>query len=231
MTDYRSFTLDEAVIVAQAALTRRAGHPVAVQQYKALSSDERRNLVVRASAALPNGKTQPIVIKVTRASTFDPAADDAFETSGLVKEWAATTLLATLLAADPQQGVLVFEDLGADLPSHVQPLLHSTQEEAERALTAYAQSLARLHAATLGCQARHTQIVRTGFPATSVPPPGRRWLDQVAHQPGKMLGSDPPEHELTRIAERLIAPVHGLAWCIATLVRTMCCSPQTVPRR
>jgi hypothetical protein len=154
----------------------------------------------------PDGSTHPVVIKATRAAAYDPAAADAFETSGLVTEWAATTLLATLLAADSQQGVLVFEDLGADLPSLVQPLLHGTQEEAERALTAYAQSLARLHAASLGCQARHTEIVRTGFPATSVPRPGRHWLDQVARQAGKRLGSDPPEHELSQIAERLIAP-------------------------
>jgi hypothetical protein len=206
MTGYRAFTASDAVTAAQAALSRRAGNPVAIEHSSALSGDERRNLIVRAFATHADGESQPIIIKATRAATHDPAAADAFETSGLVKEWAATTLLGTLLAADPKQGVLVFADLGADLPSLVQPLLHGTPGEGEQALTAYAQSLARLHAVTLGCQAQHTEIVRSGFPATSIPPPGRYWLDRVAVKVAEMLGGDPPEHELTLIATHLTAP-------------------------
>jgi hypothetical protein len=205
MTTYRTFTIDDAVTTAQAALSRNSG-PVTIQHPTTLSNDERRNLIVRASVAHQDGRSQPIVIKAARSAAHDPAAADAFETSGLIKEWAATTLLGTLLAADPQQGVLVFTDLGASLPSLVQPLLHGEPEDAEHALTAYAQSLARLHAATLGCQRRHTAIVRSGVPATRVPPPGRYWLDRVALKVGEKLGSDLPQPELVHIAAHLIAP-------------------------
>jgi aminoglycoside/choline kinase family phosphotransferase len=205
MTTYRAFTIDNAITAAQAALSRN-GSPVTIEHPNALSNDERRNLIVRASAAHADGRSQPIVIKATRSAAYDPAAPDAFETSGLVKEWAATTLLGTLLAADTQQGVLVLADLGADLPSLVQPLLHGDPEDAEQALTAYAQSLGRLHATTPGCQARHTAIVRSGFPATGVQPPGRYWLDRVALKVGEKLGGELPQPELADIADHLIAP-------------------------
>jgi hypothetical protein len=205
MTGYRTFTIDDAITAAQTALSSN-GSPVTIEYRQSLSNDERRNLIVRASAAYPDGQTQPIVIKATRSAAYDPAASDAFETSGLIKEWAATTLLGTLLAADPQQGVLVFADLGAGLPSLVRPLLHGDPEDAEQALTAYAQSLARLHAATLCCQPRHTAIVRSAFPATSVPPPGQHWLDRVALKVGEKLGGDLPQPELANIAGHLIAP-------------------------
>jgi uncharacterized protein (TIGR00255 family) len=206
MSAYRAFTAVEAVAAARVALSGTVGHAVAIRCDDMISGDERRNLILRARMIHPDGSVQPVIIKTTRSAAYDPLAADGFETSGLVKEWAATTLLGRLLAADLAQGVLVFADLGAGLPSLVQPLLHGEPEDAERALTAYARSLAGLHVATLGCRQAHADILRAGFPATSVPPPGRTWAERVGRKPGQLLGGDPPEPELATIAERLRAP-------------------------
>jgi hypothetical protein len=225
MTQYRPFSADDAVAGAEAALSRSAGRHVVIEQLQNLGCDERRNIILRASAAPLDGEAQPIIIKATRAAGYDPAAADAFATSGLVKEWAATTLLArrpdstrqgaTLLAADPAQGVLVFTDLGPDLPALVEPLLRGSASDAENALTAHARSLARLHAATIGCQAEHAQIVQTGFPATTVPPSARHWIEREPLKVATLLGAELPDHELAQIAEHLqnpgpyLALVHG----------------------
>src|SRR5882672_6111400 len=75
---------------------------------------------------------QSVIVKATRAADHDPAALDAFEKSGLVKEWTATAYLAghargrghspTLVAGDATLGLLVCEDLGAPLRSLGGPL-------------------------------------------------------------------------------------------------------------
>ena len=105
---------------AEAALSRSAGSPVSIEDVRNLGSDRRRNIVLRASAVFERGRAaRPIIVKATRDAAYDPSAPNVLTISGLVKEWAATTLLAkrrpgrqrggTLLAADPPtRCVLVF---------------------------------------------------------------------------------------------------------------------------
>lgn len=221
MSAYRRFDADDAVRAAEAALSRAAGHAVIVQQARALGDATRRNLVLRASAVAPDGAVRPVIVKASRAQGYDAAAADAFEVPGLLKEWAAVTLLGrdprragigpALLAADMAQGVLVLGDLGEGLASLVRPLLEGSAEEAEAALTAHAQALARLHAATLGCEGEHAALIRDSFPACRIPLRASGWVDQVARKATALLGGDLPEAEAALIAERLQAPGPWLA--------------------
>jgi phosphotransferase family enzyme len=228
---YRSFTVDDAVKAAKAALSWSVGKKVAIGSVRELSGDQRRNLILRALAVGDNGSAKPIIIKATRAADYDAAAVDAYERFGLVKEWAAATLLAgqarrrgrqaAFLAGDAVQGVLVFEDFGEDLQSLVNPLLHGSASEAEQALITYAIALARLHADTIFCQREHAEIIRAAFPRTvqQLRWPGALTLgDDWMH---RVVGTAPlsseafPERELKLISERLQSPgvwfalVHG----------------------
>lgn len=221
MNCFRSFTADDAVRVAAAALSRQAGGTFVIDDVRDLGGDQRRNLVLRASAIDACGFARSIVIKATRAADYDPSAANAYQTSGLVKEWAATTLLAgqaarcggcaALLASDVAQGVLVFEDYGEDLASLAQPLLHGSADEAEQALTAYAIALARLHAGTLGCREEHAAIVRTALPHATLPPPGRGWIEREPRPVIAVLGRNVPDDELATMEERLRSPGPWLA--------------------
>lgn len=221
MNGYRRFDADDAARAAAAALSRAAGHAVAVGQMRAIGDATRRNLVLRASAVGPDGAARPVIIKASRAPGYDAAAPGAFEAPGLLKEWAAVTLLGrdarrggigpVLLASDMEQGVLVLGDLGEGLASLVQPLLEGSAEEAEAALTAHARSLARLHAATLGCEGEHAALVRQSFPACRIPLRAFGWVDRVARKAAALLGGDLPEAEAALIAGRLQTPGPWLA--------------------
>lgn len=221
MNAYRRFDADDAVRVAGAALSRAAGHAVTLEQVRALGDAMRRNLVLRASAVSPDGAARQIIVKASRAQGYDAAAPDAFEASGLLKEWAAVTLLGrdprragigpALLAADMEQGVLVLGDLGEGLASLVRPLLEGSAEEAEVALAAHARSLARLHAATLGCEDEHAALIRQSFPASRIPLRASGWVEQVARKAAALLGGDLPEAEAALVAARLQTPGLWLA--------------------
>jgi len=221
MADYRSFTADDAVRAAEAALSRPGGRPIAIDQVRDLGGDERRNLILRASAVDQGGIATPIIIKATRAAGYDAADETVYETGGLAREWAAATLLAgqaarsgqhgALLASDVTQGVLVFRDCGEDVASLVHPLLHGTADAAEQALIAYALALARLHVTTIGCREEHAAIVRAGFPVARLPPPGYGWIDREPRKAISLLGGTLPDDELTLMARRLEAPGTWLA--------------------
>jgi aminoglycoside/choline kinase family phosphotransferase len=225
MTDFRPFTPDDAIAVASAALSHAADKAVRIDSVLSLGQDSRRNFILRARAV--RGETEPrsIIIKATRAANYDAGAVNAYEVSGFVKEWAATSYLArhgsglrftpNLLAHDLEQGVLVYDDLGDGLPSLVAPLLNGTAHEAEHALTAYAEALAALHRATIGCRDDHSAILRGGFPFAAIPPPAHRWIENVARVPHTLLGGEFPEDEADLILEHLRQPgcwqalVHG----------------------
>ena len=225
MTDFRPFTLDDAVAIASAALSHAAHDAVRIDSVISLGDDARRNLILRAQAVRGGTKPRPIIIKATRAADYDAGAVNAYEVSGFVKEWAATRYLARhraghpvapeLLAYDLKQGVLVYNDLGDGLASLVEPLLHGTAQEAEQALTAYAEALAALHRATIGCRDNHSAILREGFPAAEVPPPAHRWIENVVRVPHALLGGEFPENDTDLILQHLRQPgcwqalVHG----------------------
>ena len=225
MSELRDLNQQDVVTAAEAALANSMGAAVRIRGVEALSDERRRNLILRGNAVCTGAPDRPIIIKVTRSRSYDPAVENAFEGSGLVKEWAAATFLAslggrghgaTLLAADTTYGLLVFEDLGAGLDSLVEPLLHGDPYQAERALLAYASALGRLHADTAGHIAEHDRALRAGFPAARRREP--RHLVQLGQQVVKLceqLGGLPPHDELAQIAQRLDQPgiwlglVHG----------------------
>src|ERR1700722_381277 len=225
MEPYRAFSEDDAVRAAEAALSRLDRGPVSIGNAKVLSDGQRRNLILRAVAVGSDGAATPIIIKATRAANYDPSSPEIYQSSGLAKEWAAGTLLArlsgvrsthaVLLAGDAVQGVLVFEDFGGELASLVHPLLHGSSADAERALTAYASALARLHVKTIGRQKDHAEIVRSAFPFARISPPGQGWIEGIARKVLSLLGGAIPPDELQLMQGRLERPgawlslVHG----------------------
>lgn len=225
MAGFRPFTPEDAAAVAAAALSRASDHTVRIESVVSLGDDSRRNLVLRAQAVQSGGEPKSIIIKATRAEEYDPSASNAYEASGFVKEWTATSYLThhapghlvspNLLAYDLKRGVLVYDDVGDGLSSLVVPLLQGTAVEAELALTAYARSLAELHSATIDCRDAHSSALREGFPAAAIPPPAYRWIESVARVPHALLGGEFPDDEVALIWEHLRHPgpwqalVHG----------------------
>ncbi len=223
--DFRPFNSEDAIAVAAVSLSANWARSVAIDTAQSLGGEARRNLVLRARATADGMDPRSVIIKATRAATYDRNAADAYATSGFVKEWAAASYLArhpvaqpfspALLADDLDRGVLVYEDVGESVPSLVGPLLHGTAGEAEQALTAYAEALASLHCATAGCRPGHAALLRKGFPASAIPPPAHRWLEDVARSLHDVLGVGLPEKEADLIAARLRQPeewqvlVHG----------------------
>ena len=223
--DFRPFSSEDATAAASAALAHSWGTPVAIDAAENLGEETRRNLILRARATQGGIAPRSVIIKATRAAFYDRNAADAYATSGFVKEWAATSYLArhgaaqpftpTLLAYDLDQGVLVYDDVGASIPSLVGPLLHGTATEAEQALTAYAEALAALHRATVGSRSGHAAILREGFPSSAIPPPAHRWLEDVARSLCDLLGDGLPEDEADQVAGHLRQPgdwqvlIHG----------------------
>jgi hypothetical protein len=94
MSEHRPFSAADSVSVAAASLSRLAVKPVAIHDVRRLTGDERRNIILGASASGLDAASKPIIIKETRAADYDAAAVDAYDRFGLVKEWAAATLLA-----------------------------------------------------------------------------------------------------------------------------------------
>ena len=209
---------ERAVTCAAAALSRAWDAAVSLTDITALSDDKRRNLILRASAVRDGMPPRSVILKATRASDFNPAAANAFEASGLVKEWTATTFLAgdapdkghcpAFLAGDATRGLMVFEDLGADLGTLVGPLLEGSATTAESALLAYAACLGRLHADTLDCTDRHTAALHRAFPAVQALPPvgGKTWRCQVVAKVLALLDGSPPEEEIATVAGHMAHP-------------------------
>ena len=196
--DFRPFSPDDAAAAASAALFRSWAQPVVIDIVENLGKETRRNIILRARATADGMAPRSVIVKATRAPSYDRKAADAYATSGFVKEWAAASYLArhvaaqpftpALLACDLDQGVLVYDDVGAFVPSLVRPLLNGTAIEAEQALTAYAEALATLHRATIGCRNGHAAILREGFPSSAIPPPAHLWLEDVARSLRDALG-------------------------------------------
>jgi hypothetical protein len=198
---------------------------VRIDEVETLSHDRRRNFIARARAIYDDGRVHSVIIKATRSRRYDPAADNALEDSGLVREWTATAYIlarapgrghgATLLAGDVSHGLIVFEDLGANLGSLVDPLLKGTADAAERALTLYANALARLHADTADCLESHHATFQAIFGAGRPLRPQDGRVEKQADFIVERLGGAPPASELELLSSRLSDPgpwqslVHG----------------------
>ena len=182
---------------------------VPLQHVTALSADDRRNLILRASTP-----SRSVIIKATRDKDYRPQAAEAFE-SGLVKEWVATAFLSrhapgnapAFFGGDAELGLIVLEDLGESLGSLVGPLLGDSAGAAERALIAYATAIGRLHADTLHCIDRHADFLQRDFPAAIRSPfSAQAWRRAGVDKVAALLGSAPPADAIEAIAQRLSDP-------------------------
>jgi hypothetical protein len=223
MSELRTVDVQDIIARAEEALSKVSSGTVKIDEVKVLSDDNRRNFVARAAALYADGSTRPVFFKATRSPTYDPKAENVLEISGLAKEWVACAFLAAharghgcaLLAGDVASGVMVFEDLGADLASLVGPLLDGTAEEAERALKLYATTLGRLHSDTVDCLDAHHEALQAVFGSGQLRRlPGRR-VEKEAELVADRIGGSLPASELELLSSRLIDPgpwltlIHG----------------------
>jgi len=192
---------------AVAAAERTLG--VALHDVIALGDDKRRNLILRAAAP-----SRSLIIKAARDRNYDAHGADALDT-GLVKEWVATAFLSrhapgnspVFLGGDAERSLIVLEDLGADLGTLARPLLEGPADAAEQALLAYATSLGRLHADTLGCIDRHADVLRRDFPTATVKPFSvEGWRHAGVDKVAALLGAAPSPDEIAAIARRVAEP-------------------------
>jgi hypothetical protein len=225
MNELSPLELHEVIDRASAALSRASGRVFRLEEFQSLSSPDRRNLIARALARDDTDTMRPVIVKATRSSSYDPAAEKALETSGLVREWVATAYIsaaapgrdhgAALLAGDVEAGILVFEDLGEHLASLVDPLMSGSAEEAESALKAYALALGRLHADTVGCFESHHATYQSIFGSARVRHPLGWRVEAEASIIESAIGHAPPAGELEFLSSRLSDPgpwqslVHG----------------------
>ena len=89
---YRPFCSEDAIAAASAALSRAWAQSVAIDTVQSLGGEVRRNLILRARATADAMDPRSIIIKATRAATYDRNAAEAYAMSGFVKEWAAASV-------------------------------------------------------------------------------------------------------------------------------------------
>ena len=218
MNELRTVDVQEIISLAASALSSVCGGVVKVGEIEPLSNDRRRNFIARARAIDDNDRIRSVIVKATRSPSYDPTAENAVETSGLVREWVATAYIGArapgrghgseLLAGDVSRGLLIFEDLGTDLASLADLLLKGTAEEAERALTLYATALARLHADTADCLASYHETFQSIFGAGRHRRPSGWRVEKQADFVVNRLGGAPPASELGLLSARLSDPGH-----------------------
>jgi Phosphotransferase enzyme family len=225
MSELRKIDVQEIVVRAGEALSKVSSGTVRLDEVTVLSNDNRRNFIARAAALYADGSSRPVILKSTRSPTYDHIAENVLQTSGLAKEWVACALLAArahgrghgsaLLAGDVVCGIMVFEDLGADLASLVDPLLKGTAPEAEHALQLYATALGRLHSDAIDCRDAHHEMFQSIF-GSGRPrrQPGWR-VEREAEVVADRIGGAPPASELEFLSSRLSDPgpwltlIHG----------------------
>jgi hypothetical protein len=87
MNNLRTADVAEIGALAASAVPSVSGSMVKIEEMKPLSNDPRRNFVGRAHAIDENGRIRSIIVNATQSPNYDPAAPDALENSGLVREW------------------------------------------------------------------------------------------------------------------------------------------------
>jgi hypothetical protein len=215
MSQLRAVDVTEVLAQAGEALSKASRDLIKLDDAEILSNDSKRNFIVRAVARYADGRVRSVIEKATRSPTYDPAAANVLQASGLAKEWVACAFLAShvpghghgaaLLAGDVTNRIMVFEDFGARLDSLVDPLLKGTAREA------YATALGRLHADTIGCLEAYHQTFDSIFgPGRPRRPPGWR-LAKEAELVAQRIGGTPPASELDLLSSRLMDPGPWLA--------------------
>jgi hypothetical protein len=85
MSGLKPVDVDDVIACAAAALARASGGAVTLDEVAPISGERRRNFIARARACWPDGRTRSVIVKTTRSPSYDPAAEKAFENSGLVR--------------------------------------------------------------------------------------------------------------------------------------------------
>src|SRR5215472_15794676 len=93
MNELRTVDVQEIISLAASALSSVRGGVVKVCEIEPLSNDRRRNFIARARAIDDNDRSRSVIVKATRSPSYDPTAENAVETSGLVREWVATAYI------------------------------------------------------------------------------------------------------------------------------------------
>lgn len=146
-----------------ASVSAMLGKPVEVVDM--LSEADRRNTVARLRVTAGGNVGRTVIAKQTVG--FDEPDAGPEVRLRLYREAIAGTVLTRLepgehtarcLGVDPRNGLMIFDDLGADA-SLVQPLLEGGGPDARAAMISYVRRLAALHAATAGRLALWDQTV------------------------------------------------------------------------
>lgn len=154
------------VAAAEAALAHAWGGPARLGDAETLG-ERGRNLTLRCPVRdAPDGSPASVIVKASVGEgeeAFDPATDSLGSTAWrFYNEWAGADLVgglgvspalgARLYAAHREAGIVITEDLGAG--GCLADRMQGTDRHAlETGLFAYARSLGRLHAATVGREA------------------------------------------------------------------------------
>ena len=149
----------ETIAIAEALLTRRAGAPVRLADAEDLGGSSRSTVLRVRVAENPFSLPRTLVLKHYRATPAGPVTTQCDATASFRFEAASFQLVTalpfedrvtpTLVANDPENRLLVIEDLGR-CASLADKLHGDDPKVAERALLGWARSLGHLQAATAG---------------------------------------------------------------------------------
>ncbi len=183
--------LEALVAAAEKTLSQTFGGTVRLESGEALREKYRnRVLRCRVTEAPSLGVPESVIVKASvgeAENAYDPDKDVPNGTAWrFYNEWAGnrflneclaqTPLNARLLGGDRAAGLFLLEDLGTGA-SLADVLLGDDPEAAETALTSYAASLGRLHAATVGREDEWRRIRNSiGGAEKTREPEGTRWL-------------------------------------------------------
>lgn len=145
---------------------------VSVTETEVLSEEDRRNLVVRCSIAGGHGLPDSVLVKQARGD-YDAANLAQWDSMRLLRDWLGAEFLSAVapgehaprwLGGDRELGLVILEDLGSQHESLVQPLLGSDASAGERALTALATRLGRMHAQCASRLGEYERLARALHP-------------------------------------------------------------------
>ncbi|MEO6881123.1 MAG: kinase [Mycobacteriaceae bacterium] len=212
MTGDSQLTADRADEVVQAAsrlLARRTGAPVHLGDAVDLGGSERTIVLRVRPRENPFSLPRTLVVKkiLSARDLNEDAVQESFLREAVSYQFANSLPLrhrpgAALVAHDPDERILVLEDLGSG-PTLSDVLCDDDPVLAQRGLIAWAQALGRMHAATAGREddfaalLRHTGRTRWSDPLEGPARQALAGLPAVLHS---SLGVDTPPAVATRAA-------------------------------
>lgn len=213
MSETPDEAVDAAIAGAEAALRRARGGGASLHAPRRLTEADRRNLAVRA-VLREAGAERSVVVKRCKPPARGTASLDLLGPLFLETAAPGNSHAPAVLAAAPEDGLIVLEDLG-DGPTLVTPLLHGTAAEAEDALLALARRLGRLHADTVGARGRFDALQARHWPGPA--PRLRSFFDRptnaiAADLEARIPGIAAPRAEFQAVAAALAAPGPFLAY-------------------